>query len=149
MFTVFSDTDAAKDGSKCVRVHTPPQPEFDEGNQVCTIDEVPKLLGDKWVLEWTVRDKTPEELADWLLQKRIGMNVTPLQAKIALLNADLLSDVEAVIDDPSTDTLIKLAWTNATEYRRLSPMVNGIASVLGLTEHQLDALFVAAATIQV
>ena len=81
------------------------------------------------------------------LQRRQTMNVTPFQAKAALLQAALLDDVEALISDPAADPLVKLAWTNALEYRRLSPMVEGIKTALGWTDEQLDSLFEQAALI--
>lgn len=74
-------------------------------------------------------------------QKRALMRVTPFQAKAVLLQANLLDDVEALISDPVADPLVKLAWANALEYRRLSPMVEGIKTALGWTDEQLDSLF--------
>ena len=75
------------------------------------------------------------------------MNVTPFQAKSALLDAGLLDDIEALIADPSTDRVVVLAWNNAIQFERLSPMVAGIATALGWSDEQLDALFAQAAEV--
>lgn len=80
-----------------------------------------------------------------LEELRAQMNVTPFQAKAALLDAGLLDDIEALMSDPATDRTVVLAWNNVTEFRRLSPMVAGIAAALGWSDEQLDSLFAAAA----
>lgn len=82
-----------------------------------------------------------------LEQRRQTMVVSPFQAKAALLQAGLLDQVETVINDPATDPLVKLAWNNATEYKRLSPMIVALAAQLNLTDTQLDELFTNAANI--
>lgn len=50
--------------------------------------------------------------------------------------------------DPSTDELTKIAWANAQEFRRDSPMIANLAAIMGWTESQLDDLFRTASTIQ-
>lgn len=97
-----------------------------------------------------VVDLTPEEIAEReaaaLQAKRSGMNVSPFQAKAALLQAGQLDAVEAAVT-ASSDPLIKLAWVNAIQYQRLSPMVVGIGEALSWTDQELDQLFEAAALI--
>lgn len=73
--------------------------------------------------------------------------VSRFQAKAALLSAGLLSQVEALITDPATDAMTKLAWDEAIEFNRNSPTVLGLAQALGLSNQQLDDLFIAAAQI--
>lgn len=89
----------------------------------------------------TVSQQQQEYTANKLNQQRQFMVLTPLQAKAALLQAGLLNTVETMIDDPTTDPLIKLAWNNALEYKRLSPMIVEIASKLNISDQQLDDLF--------
>lgn len=129
-------------------LHRPSEHPFPGENQVLE-DGVP-LLDDsdgRWYLPWVVRDLTPEEIAQRLEQKRQTMIVSKFQGKAALLQAGLLTDVEALVADPQTDPLVVLAWNDVTEFRRLSPMIAGIASALGWTDEQLDTLFEAAALI--
>lgn len=76
--------------------------------------------------------------------------VTPRQAKIALLHAGLLDDVEAGIEaitDPATKRIAKLDWSEANEFRRDWPLLNQLAAGMGITDGQLDELFRAAAGI--
>ena len=138
-----------------------PQPEHGEFEIVAQEGAVQDSLGN-WVQNWVVRPMfveytddegivhTVEEqqaayVAQQAQQKRQSMNVTPFQAKDALLDAGLLDDIEALMADPLTDRVVVLAWNNAIQFERLSPMVAGIAAALGWSDEQLDTLFEAAA----
>lgn len=98
-----------------------------------------------------VVELTPEEIAARqaaaLEAKRAGMIVTPYQAKVVLLDAGQLDEVEAAVA-ASTDPKIKLAWTNALHYERLSPLIAEMQAVIGWSDEDLDLLFEAAAQIQ-
>lgn len=74
--------------------------------------------------------------------------VSRFQARAALHLAGLLTAVEALMADPATDTLARLAWTDAQEFRRTSPTLLAMASALSLTDAQLDQLFITAAGIE-
>lgn len=74
--------------------------------------------------------------------------VSRFQARAALHLAGLLPAVEALMADPATDTLARLAWTDAQEFRRTSPTLLAMASALSLTDAQLDQLFATAAGIE-
>lgn len=73
--------------------------------------------------------------------------VSRFQARAALHLAGLLDQVEALMADPATDTLARLAWTDAQEFRRTSPTLLAMSSALSLTDAQLDQLFITAAGI--
>ena len=70
--------------------------------------------------------------------------VSMRQARLALLAAGLLDDVEAMI--VQADREVKIDWEYATVVDRSSPLVAAIGSALGLTNEQIDALFADAAT---
>lgn len=76
-----------------------------------------------------------------------------LQAKAALLQMGLLDQVEALM--VGMDPMTRLAWTEAVEFRRSSPLLNGLAPYLAwpdgtaLSELDLDELFNLAQTIEV
>lgn len=80
--------------------------------------------------------------------ERESMIVSPFQAKAALFQAGDLDNVEAYVNDPATDPLVKLAYANATVWKRLSPMISSVAAVLGYSDTQMDDLFRAAAIIE-
>lgn len=96
-----------------------------------------------------LREYTAEEAAAWeaerLTAERAAMKVSRLQARVALLQAGLLPQVEAAV--AAADPIIQMAWAEAIELRRYSPAILGLASALGLTDTQLDDLFRAAALV--
>lgn len=76
--------------------------------------------------------------------------VTRAQGKAALITAGLWDDVLAYvggIEDPTEQALARVALDDATEWWRDSPCLVATATALGLTDQQLDDLFVAAAAI--
>lgn len=74
--------------------------------------------------------------------------VSRFQARAALHLAGLLDDVEALMSAPDTPALAKLAWADAMEFERQSPTIAALAGAVGLTEQDIDALFVTAAGIK-
>lgn len=75
--------------------------------------------------------------------------VSMRQARLALLGAGLLSQVDVAIngmDEPNKSTA-RIEWEYATELRRDHPLIAGLAAELQLSEQQVDALFIAASQI--
>jgi hypothetical protein len=75
--------------------------------------------------------------------------VTMRQARLALLQAGKLADVDAAIlalPSPDKETA-QISWEYATEVRRDSDLVKQLAPVLGLDDAAIDALFIQAATL--
>lgn len=77
----------------------------------------------------------------------VPRSVSPYQARMALLNAGRLDDVEALMASPETNPSAKIAWEYATTWERNSAFIAALAPGLGLTEQQVDDLFVAAANL--
>lgn len=76
-------------------------------------------------------------------------SVTMRQARLALHAAGLLAGVEAAIaalPEP-TKTQAQIEWEYSNEVQRNNGIVAQLSPALGLTEAQLDALFVSAAAI--
>ena len=74
--------------------------------------------------------------------------ITPRQAKIALLQAGLLDDVEAAIaaiPDETTRRIAQVEWEYAQEVRRDWPLLVAVAGQMGLSDEQVDELFRAGA----
>jgi hypothetical protein len=68
------------------------------------------------------------------------------QARLALLSAGLLLSVQSAIDSlPSPDKEVaQIEWEFRQTVKRTSPLVQSLASSLGLTESDLDNLFLVA-----
>lgn len=73
--------------------------------------------------------------------------VTMRQARLALLGAGLLDDIDAAINSlPSPQKeAARIEWEYSQEVQRHNGFVSVLAPMLGLTEAQTDALFIAAA----
>jgi hypothetical protein len=69
------------------------------------------------------------------------MSITPRQARLVLLDKGLLDDVEELV---KTDRRISIYWEYATELVRTDAVLINLASTLGLSNEQLDNLFIEA-----
>lgn len=73
----------------------------------------------------------------------VPVKVSKAQAQLALFNAGLLDDLEVIIlNHPYRP--IRIWYESANEWRRDNPYVAALGPELGLTEEQIDALFIAA-----
>ena len=72
-----------------------------------------------------------------------AMTASRFQAKAALDDAGLLDQVEDYMAGEDVPRRVKLAWQEAS-FRRGSKMVNDIGSELGLSEEEMDELFLKA-----
>lgn len=84
-----------------------------------------------------------------LEQKVIPSFVSMRQARLALLQQGLLSQVQTAIASlPSPQKeAAEIEWEYATEVRRDSSLVKNLSVGLSLTEQQLDELFTLASTL--
>lgn len=75
--------------------------------------------------------------------------VTPSQAKIALSRAGKLVQAEAIINalEGQAGEEARIYWVSVLEFRRDHPLIAMIGAALGMTEGEIDALFIAAASI--
>jgi len=71
--------------------------------------------------------------------------VTMRQARLALLQQGLLSQVETAVS--SAGQAAQIEWDYSNTLERNKPLVQSIASGLGWTDAQLDSLFTLAATL--
>lgn len=79
----------------------------------------------------------------------VPAEVTMRQARQALHIAGLLTDVEAAIDamtEPPRE-LARIAWEHSQVIERRAPFVLQLAAALGMSDAEVDALFVSAASL--
>ena len=86
------------------------------------------------------RDKTAEEL-EAEFKVSVPTVITMRQARLVLLNANLLDTVETAIAN-GTDETMKIEWEYAADVRRDWESLMAMATALGMTELQLDNLFI-------
>lgn len=80
---------------------------------------------------------------------QVPASVTMRQARLALLGAGLLDDVDAAINalpSPQKEAA-KIEWEYSQEVQRHNGFVSVLAPMLGLSEAQTDALFIGAAAL--
>lgn len=79
----------------------------------------------------------------------VPASVTRRQARLALLGAGLLASVDAAITAmPGVEgEAARIEWADALEFERTHPLIASLASGLGLTEAQIDDLFITAAAL--
>lgn len=85
------------------------------------------------------------------LPPRIPREIPNWRAKVILAGMGLLDTIHAAIEAmPEPDrTVASLAWNGDAKLARRGKTVLGLAASLGLSEEQLDALFIAAEALEV
>ena len=78
------------------------------------------------------------------IPKEVPQTITPLQAKLQLLEIGLLDDVEVIV---SADRKIQLYWEYASVIERDNEILLMMAEQLGFTSNQLDDMFINASKI--
>jgi len=94
-------------------------------------------------LEWRAKGNVPlpSDAPLVIIPQEVSMH----QARLALLANGLLDVVEAEMRNQSRAA--NISWEYAANIHRNSPLVLGIANILGFTPTQLDELFTLASTI--
>jgi hypothetical protein len=109
---------------------------------------------------WTVRPDVPVydaeteqcawENGEWVVSAivpEVPQSVTMRQARMALLGAGKLSAVDAAINSmpEPQKSAARIEWEYSNEVQRANGLVSALGPALGMTDEQIDALFVAAA----
>lgn len=137
-------SEAAIQSTGLIPLTTTVPPTHDAATQAVE-ETAPVQIDGVWTQQWTVRDLTPEEL-----KARVPTVVTMRQARLALLQAGLLSQVEAAIaaiEDAVQRQAVQIEWEYAAEVDMTHPWVQTLGAALGLTAEAMDALFEQAATL--
>ena len=152
--------------------HLKPAPSADY--KVVVRDGVEQDANSNWVYAWTERDmftEYTEEVTDEndvtttnvvtvqdqidayeankLAAKREGLVVTMRQARLALSQEGkltMVNDAIAAMDEPDKTT-VSIEWEYGSIVERVSPWIDTMATALGMTGEEMDALFELAATL--
>ena len=101
--------------------------------------EQPKQEGFYAVEVAPINNKQTWELRE--IPKEVPQAITPLQSKLQLHKLGLLDDVEALV---TGDRTAQLYWEYALVIERDNEILLMMATSLGMTEEQLDDLFIKA-----
>ena len=130
------------------RLNSAPVPPHDPATQRIENGAI-VVDGDAFLQRWEVVNFTDDELAQMLEEKRKAMVVTPRQARLALLGAGQLANIEAAIaalDEPAKSA-VEIEWEYAVSVERTSTWVVTMTEALGMTPEQVDQLFETAAAL--
>lgn len=111
-------------------------------------------------LEWAQFDGRTNVSTGWLYDGSqfaappeaplsVPQSVSMRQARLAMLGAGILDDVETAIAamEGNEGRAARIDWEYALDVRREWPLINALGSQLGLTGQQIDELFIAAAAV--
>ena len=101
--------------------------------------EQPKQEGFYAIEVAPINNKQTWELV--AIPKEVPQEITPLQSKLQLLEIGLLDEVEALV---TADRKVQLYWEYASVIERDNEILLMMATSLGMTEEQLDDLFIKA-----
>ena len=79
-----------------------------------------------------------------LNENNVPLSITPLQAKLQLLEIGLLDEVEELVKQ---DRKVEFYWTNDQKFNKDDEILKTMATALGLTSEQLADLFLQASQI--
>lgn len=96
-------------------------------------------------LAWLAEGNTPEPYTP--PPPVVPQTVTRFQALATLAAGGWLDVVHTYIDTLPRSNVQRLAFENAADWERSSPTLNALATMLGLTDAQVDELFIAAAQV--
>lgn len=115
---------------------TPP-----EAPDMVAVRAAPELVDGVWHERWTLEPAPPAP---------VPQSVSMRQARLALLQADLLYQVDATIaaiQDATERRQAQITWDYSTEVHRGDPLVFRLATSFGLSDTQVDDLFRTASTL--
>lgn len=113
--------------------------------------EVPDGTAHGWILlggEWQSPPPPPPAPPAPPVSPAIPQSITRAQAKLALLGAGLLDNVQPAIDaitDPTQRAAAQIEWDDRLTFERTNPTLIALATAMGMSSEQLDALFAAGA----
>lgn len=106
-----------------------------------SITDVDGELRSNWTgNEWV---NIPYKKFEYVETIQVPQTITPRQIRMQLTNSGLRQQVEDMVAN-SNDYALKDWWEYSLDYKRDNPILIGMATQLGLTEEQLDNMFIEA-----
>lgn len=125
-----------------------PYPSYNYDTETLGYNEFADIENKQWVREYFVRGLTQQEIEDRL--PKPPPYCTPRQFRLALINSNIDIDVIETmlnnIQDPIQKKTALIEWEYSIEIKREHPLISTFAQQLGISEQQLDQIFILANT---
>ncbi|RUR38570.1 hypothetical protein [Vreelandella populi] len=154
---VFVETEQSDDGTITVRTFKPGTDEpmdIPDGRWIDLRLSMPEPPSDEYPEDEPAPELTPEQQEQRRLEQlerwRNSATITPRQARLVLSRHGLLSGVAAAIagiEDDQEREIVEIEWEYANSIERSSEWVNTLYAALGLSQEDVDSLFLEAAQI--
>ena len=112
-------------------------------SNILRLDELPEMVAGKFYKydseKWIEYSEYP--IVEEVIIKNVPQTITPLQTKLQLLELGLLDEVDTLV---ATDRKVQLYWEYALTIERNNEILLSMATQLGLTNEQLDDMFIQA-----
>lgn len=118
-------------------IYAPVPPGLNIAPPIVSGNQVAQRQDQNWVI---IDQRLTKEISSVIPQ-----SVSMRQAELALLEAGLLDDIELLI--PSLPRADQISWKRASTVERSNPLVAYVQQAKGLTDLQIDDLFIRAATL--
>lgn len=123
-------------------------PTFNPETQTVERSEYANIVGKEWVIDWTVRNLSAQEIED---RKPKWDYCTPRQFRLALLtkNTDpnYVDGLINTIEDVDERVRAKIEWEYAIDIDKNHPLIQQLAQNLGMSSDELNNFFGYATTL--
>ena len=123
------------------------EPAYNPDTQRIELTSTPvQRVGQPWLREWVVVALTAAEMTA-IAKAKVPASVTMRQGRLALLAAGKLAQVDAAIaslPEPQKSAAL-IEWNFSNELQRGNAFVATLGAALGLSDAQVDQLFIQAA----
>jgi len=114
---------------------------WDEQGLDLLVEAVPEITEQVRPYTSMTTEEVTSQVDSYIYAATLPKVITMRQARLALLNAGLLTTVINAIET-GTDEALKIEWEYATEVKRDWASLITMATTLGMTSEQLDGLFI-------
>lgn len=125
-----------------------PDPLYNSNTQTLEYTEYADLDNFLWIQKNYIRDLTHQEIED--RKPKPPTTCTPRQFRLSLINSNIsIQTIETMlnsIQDVKEREIALVEWEYSLEIKREHPLISSFASQLGISESQLDDIFILANT---
>lgn len=129
-------------GLESVRYENKP----DVDHTMNVIENQPELIGEEWVISWSIENASPEEIEE-RFKAMVPFSITKRQCRQQMILMGVIDQVQTAInsiEDPVTRALTQSFWDDSTVYERYHPQMISLSEAIGFSEQDLDNAFIAA-----